>query len=473
MRVGDVIAGRYRVMRQAGSGAMGQVYEGHDLIRGGAVALKTLRGDVDADEKSRARLRFEARALRGIDHPAVVRYVDHGSAADDEPFLVMEWVEGATLAQRLRVGVTPRDALALVERIALGLDAAHAAGVVHRDLKPSNVMLRRGELAQAVLVDFGVARVRRTTGGVRWTGDRLGTPRYMAPEQIRGARDVDGKADVFALACILYECLTGRRAFVGRDPVTVLTRILFESPPEPSMVHAHLAPLDPLVRAMMEHDPVRRLGAAAAAEQARGLGASLFGGPHDAAADESPRTLPGSDGPRQANASAATSPPSAGTLPLHSAPLISRAADPETACDRLVALLASGSPRISVTCRDPARAPAIVTEALRRLELRGRAWDAVVVVSLTRARTAADAARSVAAQAGVPLDVSLAAEVAVGAALSRMGRWILVLHGVDAAAEALGPLLGAWVDAAPRLRVVTTGRAAVDGAAALAVESAI
>src|SRR5215469_5254532 len=126
MRVGDLIAGRYRALRQAGSGAMSHVFEGYDTVGAEPVALKTLRGDVDADEKSRARLKYEAKALRGIDHPAVVRYVDYGIATHDEPFLVMQWVPGTTLAERLRAGVAPREALAMVTRLAFGLDAAHA-----------------------------------------------------------------------------------------------------------------------------------------------------------------------------------------------------------------------------------------------------------------------------------------------------------------------------------------------------------
>jgi hypothetical protein len=457
MRVGDVIAGRYRVVRQAGSGAMSHVFEAYDMVGAESVALKTLRGDLDADEKGRARLKYEAKALREIDHPAVVRYVDHGLALHDEPFLVMQWVPGTTLAARLRAGVAPREALALVERVASGLEAAHALRIVHRDLKPSNVMLRHGDVAQAVVVDFGVARVRRTTGGVRLTGDLLGTPRYMAPEQIRGARDVDGKADVFALGCILFECLTGRRAFSGPDAVTVLARILFEPPPRPSAVDAALAPFDALVGETMDHDVGRRPSAASVAERARALGASLFHAPRIVAAFAE-----------------AASPMSAGTLPLHSAPLRTASPElgPEAAGARLMALLAGDAPLVSVTCSDPAHAVAAVTEALRGAEARGDApWDALIVATLTRARSAADAARVVAAQAGVPLDGVLPPESAVGAALARLGRVLLVLHGVDAGAEALGSLAQAWTAAAPRLRVLTTstGRWPLRGAVVVAI----
>src|SRR5579862_6560411 len=121
---------------------MGAVYEGYDTSAASPVALKTLRGHVGADERARARLKYEAKALRDIDHPAVVRYVDHGVAPDGEPYLVMQWIAGETLAEHLRSrGVTADEALGLAARIAGGLAAVHARGVVHRDLKPSNVIL--------------------------------------------------------------------------------------------------------------------------------------------------------------------------------------------------------------------------------------------------------------------------------------------------------------------------------------------
>ncbi|MBV9945524.1 MAG: serine/threonine protein kinase, partial [Myxococcales bacterium] len=280
MQPRDVVAGRYRIVRRAGAGAMATVFHAQDELQGGDVALKTLRTELQVDTRARARLLREAHALSKIVHPAVVRYVDHGFAGD-VPFLVMAWVEGETLRERLdREGVGPDEALRLVERLAGGLSAAHAEGVVHRDLKPSNVMLPDGDLARATIVDFGVARLARalapSPANVTRTGDHVGTPRYMAPEQIRSARGADRKADVFALGCILFECLTGRPAFGGHDPVTVLARILFEPLPVPSAAMPGVpGVLDALVGEMIDRNVDRRLDARRVEERVGEVRAAL------------------------------------------------------------------------------------------------------------------------------------------------------------------------------------------------------
>src|SRR5579883_905633 len=269
MQHGELLAGRYRVVRRAGAGAMASVYEAHDTVTGDTVALKTLRADLDGDDRARARLVREARALSSVGHAAVVRYLDHG-VVEGAPFLVMDWIAGETLRDRLDDRrVSPVEAVALAARLASGLSAAHRGGVVHRDLKPSNVMLPDGDVQRATIVDFGVARIARSIAGVTATGDQVGTPRYMAPEQIRSARGVDPKGDVFALGCVLFECLTGRPAFDGSDAVNVLARILFEPMAVPSQVRPDLPALvDELVGAMLERDVARRADAAAAEARA-------------------------------------------------------------------------------------------------------------------------------------------------------------------------------------------------------------
>ena len=172
MRQGDLIAGRYRVVRRVGSGGMGTVYEALDATSSALVALKTLRVDADLAVRARSRLLREAYALSEIRHPAVVRYVDHGITSEHGPFLVMAWVVGDTLAERLRGrGVTVVDALGLVRRLAAGLSAVHASGVVHRDLKPGNVMLAAGDMAQA-----DRRRLRRRAPRARQRRDRHGRP---------------------------------------------------------------------------------------------------------------------------------------------------------------------------------------------------------------------------------------------------------------------------------------------------------
>src|SRR6185437_5764964 len=288
MQQGDLVAGRYRVVRRAGSGGMGAVYEASDLQADVPVALKTLRVDTSFGARAHLRLLREAQALAEVRHPAVVRYVDHGVSPDHGPYLVMEWVVGRTLEDRLNAGgIAPLESLALVARLASGLSAVHAAGVVHRDLKPSNVMLADGDVARAVLVDFGVARL--AAAAMTGTGDQVGTPRYMAPEQIRSARTVDDKADVFALGCILYEGLTGHPAFEGEDPVTVLARILFEPMPVPSARRPELAPsLDALVGRMLDRDPAQRPAAPALGALLSEVADTLARGPASGPAPRAP-----------------------------------------------------------------------------------------------------------------------------------------------------------------------------------------
>ena len=161
----------------------------------------------------------------------MVRYHAHGTDPVAGPYLVMEWVDGETLRDRqTRAALTPADALRIGARLVRALAAVHAAGVVHRDVKPRNVMLQHGSVNRVTLVDFGIARVGRSLG-LTSTGARLGTPRYMAPEQIMNARRVDGRADVFSLGCVVFEMLTGRQAFHCEDDVAALARMLIEDAP--------------------------------------------------------------------------------------------------------------------------------------------------------------------------------------------------------------------------------------------------
>ncbi len=228
---------------------MGTVFRALDLATGEPCAVKLLAPN--ASEHTRERFVREAAVLANVSDPAIVRYVDHGS---DPPFLVMEWVDGESLAERLRAGgVKPSDALALTARVVRGLAAVHALGVVHRDVKPRNVMLPRGSFENAKIVDFGVARVR--TEGATTTGVRLGTPRYMAPNKIVSSRRVDGRADIFSLGCVLFEMLTGRRAFRGDDEVAVLARVVIEDAPRVRSVRTDVPDaLDDLVARLLARD---------------------------------------------------------------------------------------------------------------------------------------------------------------------------------------------------------------------------
>jgi serine/threonine protein kinase/tetratricopeptide (TPR) repeat protein len=220
----SVIGERFRIVERVGAGGMGTVYRAVDLEAPRQVALKLLDPDYD-------RLRFEreVEVLAELEHPRIVRYVAHGVVGSNQAFLAMEWLEGEDLAMRLhRSGLTLRESLRLIRDLASGLAVAHAREIVHRDLKPSNVFLRDSSTDGATVLDFGVARRMGDSQGPRTrTGTLVGTPNYMAPEQASGERAVGPPADVFALGCILYECLIGSPPFVAEHLVGVLAKILF------------------------------------------------------------------------------------------------------------------------------------------------------------------------------------------------------------------------------------------------------
>src|SRR5437762_2537779 len=233
-QLGVVIAQRYRLDAVAGTGGMGSVYRATDLTTGAACAVKMIeaRGKKASLTTTRRFVR-EVRALKQIRHPAVVRYIDDGGADEQRPFLVMEWVDGQSLRDRLREGgATLDETLATVHRLIDALVAIHAVGIVHRDLKPANLMLSDGRFDAIRIVDFGIARFSdlsaAVTAGLTATGLYLGTPGYMAPEQIIQTKNVDGRADVYSVGCVAFEMLTGQRAFTGTDGVALLARMVIE-----------------------------------------------------------------------------------------------------------------------------------------------------------------------------------------------------------------------------------------------------
>ena len=202
---------------------MGSVWKAVDQQTGAFVALKLLHG---RDPRDAARFVREAQVIAGIAHPGVVRYVADGQLSDSERFLVMEWLEGESLADRLdRARLSLAETLALGRSAADALGALHRHGVVHRDLKPSNLFLEAMDPARVKVIDFGIAR-RAEGPEVTRTGVLLGTPGFIAPEQARGDRDIDSRADVFALGCVLFKCLTGEGAYGGEDDLTVLLRVV-------------------------------------------------------------------------------------------------------------------------------------------------------------------------------------------------------------------------------------------------------
>jgi eukaryotic-like serine/threonine-protein kinase len=252
LEVGELVGTRFTVEAQAGSGGMGTVYRARDGMTGGHAALKI----VARPRKSYAeRFAREARVLAELSHPAIVRYLAHGATPKGLPFLAMEWLEGEDLAARLeRSDLSVSESLALVRRACEGLAVAHAQGVVHRDIKPSNLFLVEGRPDACRVIDFGIARLDVGAHTLTRPGTSLGTAGYMAPEQALEATDVDARADVYALGCVLYECITGQPAFTGR-PVAIIAKVLRDLPPPPSALRPELdKALDSLVMRLLAKD---------------------------------------------------------------------------------------------------------------------------------------------------------------------------------------------------------------------------
>jgi serine/threonine protein kinase len=241
---GDVLSGRFELKRIVGGGGMGAVFRAFDQRDGRIVAVKVLEKRLYADRFER-----EATILSELSHPGIVRYVAHGATPSGAPYLAMEWMEGEELAHRmLRSRLGAADSLRVVRRASDALAVVHARGIVHRDVKPSNLFLVGGDPDRTTVFDFGVARL--DGNGISQRGDVIGTPGYMAPEQALAEDDVDARADVFALGCVLFECLTGAPAFGGVHPLAVLA----EEPPRVGKLKPELAVLDPLLRRMLAKD---------------------------------------------------------------------------------------------------------------------------------------------------------------------------------------------------------------------------
>jgi Protein kinase domain len=229
--------GRYRIVRELGRGAMGTVYLAHDSQLDRRVALKVPLFTADDGLVMRQRFLSEARAAATIEHPNICPVYDVGEI-DGTPYLTMTYLQGEPLSRMLedQAPLPPRRAVALVRRLAVALEAAHARGIIHRDLKPSNVMITPG--GDPVILDFGLARRMREDARLTQLGQPLGTPAYMSPEQVVGAIDLMGPGcDIYALGVILYQLLTGRLPFEG-SVVEVLARSVAHEPDPPSKLRA-------------------------------------------------------------------------------------------------------------------------------------------------------------------------------------------------------------------------------------------
>jgi serine/threonine-protein kinase len=277
------LLGPYEITDRIGAGGMGEVYKARDTRLGRKVAIKVLPPDVALNIERRRRFEYEARAVSALNHPNICTLHDIGSDSGID-FIVMEFIHGETLAEQLRKAHLPfGQALEYAVQIAEALSAAHQHGVVHRDLKPANIMLTQ---SGAKLLDFGLAKLSRlpemavTSGlsaaampeGTTTLGMLFGTLPYMSPEQVEG-KQTDARADLFAFGCVLYEMLTGCRAFTGDSEASVVSAIKSSQPPLVSSLQPHTpAALEGLIVRCLQKDPVDRPESAGdVAEELRGI----------------------------------------------------------------------------------------------------------------------------------------------------------------------------------------------------------
>jgi len=261
-------AGTYRLLSRIGAGSMGEVYLAHDANLDRRVAVKLIATALAGDEDRLRRFRQEARAASSLNHPNIVVVHDFGEL-NGRPFIVTELVEGVTLRARLSKGPLPiAEAIEIALQVTSALAAAHARDLVHRDIKPENVMVRPDGYVK--VLDFGLAKLvsgeaapDTASVGATKPGQAAGTPAYMSPEQAR-AEPVDARTDVFSLGALLYEMVTGRRAFDGESHAVVYARILGETPAAPTAVDPTLpADLERIIAKALEKDRERRYQSAA------------------------------------------------------------------------------------------------------------------------------------------------------------------------------------------------------------------
>ena len=260
--------GAYEILAPLGAGGMGEVYKAHDSRLQRDVAIKLLPSHLATDADALARFEREALSVARLSHPNVLAVYEFGRQ-EQIAYLATELIDGDTLRARLESGpLRPRRAVAYALQIARGLAAAHARGIVHRDLKPDNVMITRDDHVK--LVDFGLARptdavesgATRSVGIATNAGVVLGTFGYMAPEQVR-AQPLDHRADLFAFGCVLYEMLSGRRAFKGDTPADTMSAILTNEPPDLEIESLGISSgLDRIVRRCLEKSPDLRFQSA-------------------------------------------------------------------------------------------------------------------------------------------------------------------------------------------------------------------
>jgi serine/threonine protein kinase len=276
LSTGDIIDGKYRIVRLLGEGGMGAVYEGENTRIHRRVAIKVLHSNVAEQAEAVQRFEREAQAAGRIGSEHIVEVLDLGTLANGDRYLVMEYLEGSSLSARIkdRGRITPQELAPIAHQLLEGLGAAHGAGIIHRDLKPDNVWLLKSRGQDFIkLLDFGISKFSQLSGdsgfSMTRTGAVMGTPYYMAPEQAKGARDMDHRVDLYATGVILYEALTGQVPFNADTFNELLFKIVLE---EPKPLEQLVPDIDPgfaaIVNKAMARDPAHRFASAADFQQA-------------------------------------------------------------------------------------------------------------------------------------------------------------------------------------------------------------
>jgi serine/threonine-protein kinase len=263
VKAGDIVEGRYRIIKQIDDGGMGTVFLAEHVLIKRRVAIKILHSELAVDTEVIERFMNEASAAGTLGHPNIVESTDMGFTRDDTPFIVFEYLEGSLLTDEIyRVGGLPlRRALTIANQIASALEAAHQAGIVHRDLKSDNVFLtdREGVSDHVKVLDFGISRFLTGNDSSRQRKMVIGTPEFMAPEQIMNPEGVDNRTDVYALGVVLYEMLTARRPFKNAgDTDALLHQIVHEPPPPLALADAPPGLEQMILYQMLGKDPARR-----------------------------------------------------------------------------------------------------------------------------------------------------------------------------------------------------------------------
>jgi eukaryotic-like serine/threonine-protein kinase len=250
---GQTISDRYQVREPIGEGGMGMVYKALDDRTGELIALKVLHRDISGDERTVRRFFSEARVLQSLAHPNIIRFTDFGKTDDGQLFIAMECLEGSPADELMKdEGLALKDAISVVDQTAAALAEAHLQGVIHRDLKPANLFITRNEQGEVhvTVLDFGIAKIAGSGQNLTATGKVMGTPSYMAPEQIRG-QEPDPRTDVYALGAMAYELISGEPPFVADGPIAVLFMHL-EKTPDPLHKMSLPAPVSPKLSAVIE-----------------------------------------------------------------------------------------------------------------------------------------------------------------------------------------------------------------------------